>query len=505
MLKVLFADDEKSIRNGLKKIIDWNKCGYEIYGEASDGNQALEKILELKPDLVLLDIKMPGKTGVEVLKEIAELKKSPDCSYRKNTNFLILSGFSDFEFAKEAMNYGAKGYFVKPVDEEQLEEKVTELAKDMTSVSKETTDIKQCFSQLFLFGVKEDAFPEGYEDNHSYQAVLFSSKRCGYAERINELEKKLQSAFSQLNPVTVVHDQDVIVLFTDCSTDTVDRTTERFIQRFQKTPFVIAGNPYTGVEGALKSFLECRNNTFRLFFAEDNSLIHCTEIHENALKDKFNFESRVQDIIFCIETYDKKHLQQILDSSKNALTSILNPDAVKTQCITYIIELQAGLVKKYPERDFEIGSAYDLVPKILEKARFCDVYEIITKFSYDFIENFNTNTSTSTITKVIAYIKTNYADDLKLETLGQMFYCNSAYLGKKFKEHTGVQFNTFLDQIRIEEAKKRLTETNLKVYQISKLVGYANTDYFFMKFKKYTGLTPKEFKAGIKGSENTPD
>ena len=114
------------------------------------------------------------------------------------------------------------------------------------------------------------------------------------------------------------------------------------------------------------------------------------------------------------------------------------------------------------------------------------------------LENFNTNTATSTITKVIAYIKTNYADDLKLETLGQMFYCNSAYLGKKFKEHTGVQFNTFLDQIRIEEAKKRLTETDLKVYQISKLVGYANTDYFFMKFKKYTGLTPKEFKAGLK-------
>ena len=130
MLKVLIADDEKSIRNGLKKIIDWNKCGYEICGEASDGNQALEKILELKPDLVLLDIKMPGKTGVEVLKEIAELKKSPDCSYRKNTNFLILSGFSDFEFAKEAMNYGAKGYFVKPVDEEQLEEKVKTLEEE---------------------------------------------------------------------------------------------------------------------------------------------------------------------------------------------------------------------------------------------------------------------------------------------------------------------------------------------------------------------------------------
>lgn len=78
--------------------------------------------------------------------------------------------------------------------------------------------------------------------------------------------------------------------------------------------------------------------------------------------------------------------------------------------------------------------------------------------------------------------------------MGDLFYCNSAYLGKKFKEYTGVQFNVYLDKIRIEEAKKKLAETDLKVYQISKLVGYSNTDYFFMKFRKYTGMTPKEFK-----------
>ena len=103
----------------------------------------------------------------------------------------------------------------------------------------------------------------------------------------------------------------------------------------------------------------------------------------------------------------------------------------------------------------------------------------------DFIENFNFNTADSVIVKVIAYVKANYTQDLKLEVLGQMFNCNSAYLGKRFKKYTGQQFNTYLDNLRIEDAKDKLLNTDLKIYQISKLVGYAKTDYFFMKFYFY--------------------
>ncbi|MCR5218180.1 response regulator [Treponema sp.] len=497
MLKVLIADDEKSIRSGLKKIIDWTKCGYEICGEASDGQQAVDKIRELKPDLVLLDIKMPVKTGIEVIKEISELKKNPDSAFNKNINFLILSGFSDFEYAQEAVNYGAKGYFVKPIDEDILEEKVREIARESSTALKDTTDISQCFSQLFLFGVKEDAFPEGFDDNHDYQALLFSSEKCNYSDKISELEKKVNNAFSQLKPVILIHDKDVIALFTDTATDVIERTAERFIQRFQSAPFAVSGSRQHGIDGALKSFLECRKDSQLLFFAGDYELLKSGQEKENILKDKFNLERYISEAVFSIETYDKERLSQCLENCSRSLNATKNPDTVKTQCITFLIELQSSLFKKYEGREFKIHSAYELVPAILEKKRFNDVIEIIKNYSFEFIENFNSNTSTSTITKVIAYIKTNYFEDLKLESLGQLFYCNSAYLGKKFKEQTGVQFNNFLDQIRIEEAKKKLTETNLKVYQISKMVGYTNTDYFFMKFKKHTGLTPKEFKAGV--------
>lgn len=134
----------------------------------------------------------------------------------------------------------------------------------------------------------------------------------------------------------------------------------------------------------------------------------------------------------------------------------------------------------------------------METTRFRDACGIARQFTFDFIELYSQNTAASTVTKVIQYIKANYTENLKLEALGKKFYCNSAYLGKKFKETTGVQFNVYLDQIRIEEVKRLLSETDLKVYQISKLVGYSNTDYFFMKFKRYTGMTPKDYQAMLK-------
>ena len=105
------------------------------------------------------------------------------------------------------------------------------------------------------------------------------------------------------------------------------------------------------------------------------------------------------------------------------------------------------------------------------------------------------------ILKVMQYVRNNYARDLKLEFLGETFNCNSAYLGKRFREQTGETFNAYLDRIRIDAAKELLRTTDLKVYQVSKLVGYANIDYFFSKFRRHVGMTPRAFKTGAEGGE----
>lgn len=112
MFKVLIADDETLVIDSLKYGIEWEAYGCQVAGEASDGDEALEKILELMPDIAFVDIRMPGMSGLDVI-QAADEKLA-------RTQFIVVSGYSEFEYAKKAIDYGVIGYCLKPFDEEEI-------------------------------------------------------------------------------------------------------------------------------------------------------------------------------------------------------------------------------------------------------------------------------------------------------------------------------------------------------------------------------------------------
>jgi len=120
--------------------------------------------------------------------------------------------------------------------------------------------------------------------------------------------------------------------------------------------------------------------------------------------------------------------------------------------------------------------------------------ELVLSFCLEAAERLSLSLAENVAKRMVAYMEKNYAQDLKLEGMAKLFNYNSAYLGKIFKKEIGENFNNILDSIRIKNAKRLLQETDLKVYQISEQVGYGNIDYFYSKFKKYVGISPKEFK-----------
>lgn len=123
METLFIADDENAIREGLKQIIDWNALGFTLCGEASNGKDALAQILALSPDLVLLDVKMPGLHGTEVIRQAREAGFTGKC--------IILSGYADFHYAQEAIRSGVRFYLTKPIDEDELLETVTQIREEL--------------------------------------------------------------------------------------------------------------------------------------------------------------------------------------------------------------------------------------------------------------------------------------------------------------------------------------------------------------------------------------
>ena len=117
-MKLLIADDEIDVREGIRYLLDWQSLGFVICGEGKNGQDTLEQILKLQPDVVLMDIRMPKLSGLEVVKSSIEQGFSG--------KFIIISGYSDFAYAKEAIHYGVTNYLTKPIDEDELLHAVTE-------------------------------------------------------------------------------------------------------------------------------------------------------------------------------------------------------------------------------------------------------------------------------------------------------------------------------------------------------------------------------------------
>ncbi|HBA63838.1 MAG TPA: DNA-binding response regulator, partial [Lachnospiraceae bacterium] len=113
MIRMIIADDEPMIIRGIQNLLDWKKLGIEIVGTYSDGEAVLDGILSLKPDIALLDIAMPGKTGIEILKEMKKLGST--------TGVIFISGYQNFSYAQDAVKYGAADYILKPILEAELE------------------------------------------------------------------------------------------------------------------------------------------------------------------------------------------------------------------------------------------------------------------------------------------------------------------------------------------------------------------------------------------------
>lgn len=506
LLKVLFADDEEIIRNGLKYIIDWEKCGFKICGEASNGKDTISQIIELQPDLVILDICMPGISGIEVITQIHEYFNQNNLTVPQ---IIILSGYSDFEYAKQAVNLGAKAYLLKPIDEDILQKKVEEAAKSIYEENKrkeerkvaESLKTKEYILQLLNNGenvnkksLSELPFFEN-EEKTNYRVITFN---CDYINKdmLESVEKTLENYFSFFNCVNIQFANKIILILKTNNDIAVQNCLERAAKLSQERTYICAGTNYTGIQGIIESYKECEKLSEYLYFISTDSYISKeTVLPQNSNIDTNLLSKKIDEIIFAIETYNKTKMEEIEKDLYSYLYNQSQKESESKKMIIYcLMELRNNLITKYPEREINDGKAIEIIPKILEMHTFEESFHYLTVVLSEYVENFNFNTTDSIILKVIAYINNNYSKDLKLETLGEMFSCNSAYLGKKFKKYTGVQFNTYVDNLRIEEAKEKLINSDLRIYQVSKLVGYLNTDYFFMKFKKNTGMTPKEFK-----------
>lgn len=503
MIKVLLVDDEPNVRQGVKMMIPWDELGLTVIGEGEDGDDGLQKITSLDPDIVIADVKMPGMTGIEMIEAAVNNGFSGKC--------LILSGYSDFTYAQSAMSLGVKKFILKPVDEDELIDALRLLANEISgerlnevTMRKGSEYMNEQLVRALLLG--EDKVLEK-SDISSYRHKCYSAVIICAAEEMSAEEKNylLSSVKKKLvkdcgaDVITHEFSGMTVALFKDWKQSRLMDFLTDLIDEYVGKIFITVGRSVASPADIRLSYAEADGLLKNRFMYMHRGVVtaETAESSEEAVET----EEIISGIYAYIEINDIEKLEAALERFQMSLCSgTYTAERIKVVCITAVMDIKTLLIKNIGEKKTEQFINDEFITKMGEKTSLFDIIELMKETFTDLSVTHFGKTTKSAMERVVQYIQSNYARELRLEQLATIFGYNRAYLGKVFHQYTGENFNNYLDRIRITEAKRLLAEDKYKVYEVAEMVGYTNINYFHNKFKKYVGISPLNYKRQCGGS-----
>lgn len=502
MYKVIIIDDEEIVRTGLCDLINWEEEGYTVCAEGKDGKDGLNKILTFWPELVLVDIKMPGLSGLEVIKEAREKGFQGE--------FLILTGYSEFEFARTAISYGVRGYLLKPVDEDELLENIRMVRKEQEEKqgqeayhsTNEAVAREKIMRKIIL---KLESKKDLERQMFAYRMTFSSSLFCVAIIKDRELiPGNDNSIFLEKTRLLLGNEKefrqsilmDDYLVVTDWNTgykewsQELARQNEKIGRKYGKELLIAVGHNVSSWYDLSHSY------EFAMFLLEHEFLFSGKNVLtiDTIEGEKQTLENpSVEYFCMLIEVGDFDGIREGVKLFQQYCIREMKKELDIRMMVMYqVMQIKNWIEKKYgQEKQINLEKLLD---QMNETEKLGALMEQYCNILQEMCKNVGFEGSENVIKRMYYYMEKNYDKDLKVETFAKLFNYNSNYLGKIFRKEIGDSFNNILDSIRIANAKRLLTETNLKVYQISEQVGYNNIDYFYLKFKKYVGISPKEYK-----------
>ncbi|MDR6125269.1 two-component system response regulator YesN [Bacillus sp. SLBN-46] len=506
-MRILIVDDEPLVRIGIKSSIDWQSYGITIVGEAGDGEEAIQLMLERNPDLVLLDIKMPKKDGLEVLIEMKERGI--------HSKVIILSSFDDLETVKKAMKLGADDYFHKPNMNDQEILKV--VSKIQEELSVEQTDKEKNYDhdskpmeaiiRNLLIG-KEKAVKQLNFKGNNILVVLFKVKEY---KKILERYRENDAALLQNSILNLLKE----LLVKDKVVEFLQIEDNLFSLIFSNSDIKSAQNTYTiiyekvhHINQSLKRFLNIEtvygiskpadkfSNIKHAFKQAKHALDHAFYTSDQPILYFQNLEDVSADEQE--ETFIKKmkkelreeRFEQFFNTVKEWEQYLQNKKTLSKEEVRKIYE---GLLFMMEETDKYLGYIDKFEP-IESFAELSGLYHQVFEEILSGRGTFKNKGYSPIIKIILEYLELNYHESISLKSLGEEFHVSPNYISRLFKKETGIGLFDYLNEIRIQKSKALLKDYQYKIYEVAEMVGFKSQVHFAIVFNKYEGMSPKDFR-----------
>ncbi|MGL5647944.1 MAG: response regulator [Clostridium sp.] len=496
MKNVMLVDDEKLIRDGLKVLIDFESLNLCVKEEASNGLEALEKVKNNNIDIIITDINMPNMTGLEFIRELREINK--------DIKIVILSGYDDFSYAKKAICYGVSDYLLKPINEEELEEVLKNIVIEIEkSEKKKVSHINKNREILELLrgDIKNiDELKESLDidlNGKSYIVASITLSKGGKIISNVDLNKIFKNNNIEKYEIAYVLERRFLVVKEwdkDVKTQEVlehaYKLKELCNKEYELDAFIGIGSVVSSIEDISKSYKEAIDiNKYML--TEGTNICLCKE-------NLRCLDSTIKTFELDFQRINKKIIEKNFEESKEHIEKMFRRnDLTPKDIYDFSIGILFMLYKISEEFKIE-GKGYNKESLSSTMVELCteSTTESIEKFLISEIENVISNMYVGTtkyspvVQQIVTYVNEKYYEELSLKVLSSKYNINSSYLGQLFIKEVGMSFSDYLNGVKNAKAKEFLLETNMRINDIAKKVGFIDTSYFYRKFKKYYGVSP---------------
>ena len=530
MYSVFAVDDEPIVLEGIRSKIDWEGSGFTFAGEATDGEIALSMIHEIKPDILVTDIKMPFMDGLQLAEAIKRTQPW--------IKIIILSGHDEFDYAKKAISIGIEDYLLKPFTPDELLSSLNKAAAQIDKERKQLSDISRLREELKS---NEALIKKEFLNNLVHGSVDTNDimQKCNELG-INLISRYYKVLISRIESRTgnTQNEQEACSLLNSYST-----AINEAVSFFHHTNLLVCI-----FKGSTQAELD--DNSFRAaetinHIATTNedclvlTAIGKTVEHLSQLKVSYEDAKKILQVSNTNQENRIISSDDITDSqSGNISASILDfnegdplVDKLKYAArgdIQTIIEESMGLIKKNPDQ-FSVFASYLLVdlifavsklveklggnikelnPEILQRkfiddavsdeARFTKTLEQVLNFALEYRDSKATGKYADVILKAKRFIEENYADqNTTLTSVAEAVCLSPNHFSTIFSQECKTTFIEYLTNVRLENAKRLMRETDMKGYDIAYECGFSDPHYFSYIFKKNTGLSPREYKLSV--------
>jgi two-component system response regulator YesN len=516
MYKVCILDDQPIVREGLKTIIDWNSLDCEIVGVWGTAVSAVRELEKLRPDLIISDIVMPGLDGLTMMEMLNQMGLA--------VKVIFLSAHRNFEYAHRAIELGAVDYLVKPTDPKEVVRAVLKCIQRIdaernrlqviSSVVQDKTENRREKAMLSLL-IHDERIDEEtlFDKKLSYvvMAVHFEDS-SNISKRLERSIELIQRKLKQVSAIDIVPIMDkVIIVFGWHEEDALQKQIMEWAEEIQfwhrqfldATVSIGISNLSKGTEQLHRQYMESLKALEKTFYYGKGFIFTASEFNTNTSKSLGDIPSHLEYVVSSkeelllntIQQADKEKMEMLLDEwFSQFVKEEINPNEIKFEVYKWIFYAAPHVpLEAEDKRIWEKQAQSILATNSLVEIR--KLLQLIVELMFVPYKSDLTNHHQRIIYQVEQYIKQHYHyPESSLMAVSEHIHLTANYVSRLIKRKIGKTFTEWLNEYRMEEAKKLLLNKNNKSYWVAEKVGIQDARYFSQLFRKYTNMTPSEYK-----------